>query len=73
MWSKKYKAVRTSAGKKARPLDVAESPASLKSTSHGRPEVVLNEEGMLMRATLTEEKEGMRVKPVKAIMVREGP
>jgi hypothetical protein len=52
---------------------VDESPGSLKSTSHGRPEVVLKEEGMLMRTMLTEEKEGMRVKPVNAIMVRDGP
>ncbi len=65
--------MRTSAGKNARPLDVDESPGSLKSTSHGRPEVVLKEEGMLMRTMLTEEKEGMRVKPVNAIMVRDGP
>ena len=65
--------MRTSAGKNARPLDAAERPGSLKSTCHGRPEVVLKEEGMLMRTMLTEEKEGIRVKPVNAIIVRDGP
>ena len=48
-------------------------PGSLKSTSHGRPDVVPNVEGILIRVMLTEEKAGIKVKPVKAIIEREGP
>ena len=73
LWSKKYKAVRTSAGKNAMPFALAESPGSLRSMSQARPDVVLNVVGKLIRSMLTEEKEGMRVNPVKANMVREGP
>jgi len=68
-----YKAVRTRAGKKARPLEAADKSSWFRSTIQGRPEVVLNDVGMLMRTTLTEEKEGMNVKAVKANIVRDGP
>ena len=68
-----YKAVSTRAGKKAMPLAAEDRPASSRLTIQGRPDVVLKEVGMLMRTMLTEEKEGMNVKAVKANIVSDGP
>lgn len=63
----------TRAGKKAMPLAAEDRPASSRLTIQGRPDVVLKEVGMLMRTMLTEEKEGMNVKAVKANIVSDGP